>query len=138
MLERPKVETPAERPAPREGPTEPKVVPMRQPTPARIPTDDVVEKRSREKRVLLTRSEERDIERLASRFAGELGTPVKLSHMLRASIFLMLHAEEELVERARKVTLIRPGNGDAPQIAEFENGLTQVLANALREARPYR
>jgi len=103
-----------------------------------MPTDDVAEKRSREKRVLLTRSEERDIERLVSRVAGELGTPVKLSHMLRASLFLMLHAEEELIERARRVTLMRPGNGDAPQIAEFENSLTQVLANALREVRPYR
>ena len=107
------------------------------PTP-RADTGEVFDKRSREKRVLLTRGEERDIERLVSRVAGEVATPVKLSHMLRASIFLMLHAEEELIERARKVTLTRPGNGDAPQLAEFERGLTEVLSNALREARPYR
>jgi len=97
-----------------------------------------LERRDREKRVLLTRLEERDVERLVDRLAGELQTPVKLSHVLRASITILLHAEEELVERARKTTLMRPGNGNAPELAEFEHGVAQILAGAFREARPIR
>ena len=97
-----------------------------------------LERRDREKRVLLTRVEERDVERLVDRLAGELQTPVKLSHVLRASITILLHAEEELVERARKTTLMRPGNGNAPELAEFEHGVAQILAGAFREARPIR
>jgi hypothetical protein len=50
----------------------------------------------------------------------------------------VLHAEEELIERARKTTLIRPGNGNAPELAEFEHGIAQVVSTALREARPLR
>jgi hypothetical protein len=108
------------------------------PIPNAIPTDASLDRRDREKRVLLTLSEERDVERLVTRLAGELRTPVKLSHMLRACITIVLHAEEELVERSRRTTLVRPGNGNAPELAEFEHGLSQVLATALREARPLR
>ena len=106
--------------------------------PISIPSDASLERRDREKRVLLTLNEERDVERLVGRLAGELRTPVKLSHVLRACITIVLHAEEELIERARKTTLIRPGNGNAPELAEFEFGVAQVVATALREARPLR
>lgn len=103
------------------------------------PSPDLgIERRNREKRVLLTRGEERDVERLVGRIAGELNTPVKLSHVLRAAITTLLHAEDELVDRARKSTLVRPGNGNAPELAEFEHGLAQILASAFREVRPLR
>lgn len=115
----------------------PAVAPRRT-EPVAVVQDLGLERREREKRVLLTRAEERDVERLVDRIAGELNTPVKFSHVLRASITILLHAEEELVERARKSTLIRPGNGNAPELAEFEHGLAQILSTALREAPPVR
>src|SRR5262249_55944285 len=70
------------------------------------------EKLSREKRVLLTLAEEREIERLVARVAEALATPVKLSHILRAYMTLLLHAEGEVTKRARLTgSLHRPPNG---------------------------
>ncbi len=98
-----------------------------------------VEKLTREKRVLLSASEEREIEHLISRIAEELGTPVKLSHMLRAYITLLLHAEKEIMKRARQVApLHRPPNGDPVALASFEQRLAQILSLALRETLPLR
>jgi hypothetical protein len=98
-----------------------------------------VEKLTREKRVLLSASEEREIEHLVSRIAGELGTPVKLSHVLRAYMILLLHAENEIMKRARQsAPLHRPPNGDPVALASFEQRLAQILLLALREARPLR
>lgn len=135
------LEAPAERPLP-----SPRVVPMPGPTPTQrrpetaavVGGEPTFERRDREKRVLLTRVEERDVERLVGRLAGELRTPVKLSHVLRACITMVLHAEEELVEQGRRTTLIRPGNGEAIELAEFERGLAQVFAGAFRDSRPLR
>lgn len=136
---------PASEPKPRPVPSiarhpEPTPAPARTETERSVAraVDPELEKRNREKRVLLTRAEERDIERLVSRVAGELGTPVKLSHLLRASITILLHSEEELIERTKRASLIRPGNGNAPELAEFEHGIAQVLSSAFREARPLR
>jgi hypothetical protein len=98
-----------------------------------------VEKLTREKRVLLSASEEREIEQLVSRIAGELGTPVKLSHMLRAYMILLLHAENEIMKRARQAApLHRPPNGDPVALAGFEQRLAQILSLAFREALPLR
>lgn len=95
--------------------------------------------RNREKRVLLTVSEEHEVERLVSRIAAELRTPVKLSHILRACITMVLHAEGELVDQAKRFPgLTRPGNGNAPELAEFEHKLSQLVAQAFREAPPLR
>lgn len=142
VAEAPRVAEPPRMPA---SPTPTNVVAM-PPSPSAAqrreqsaPSPDLaLERRSREKRVLLTRSEERDVERLVGRIAGELNTPVKLSHVLRAAITTLLHAEDELVDRARKSTLVRPGNGNAPELAEFEHGLAQILSAAFREVRPMR
>lgn len=99
----------------------------------------LVEKLTREKRVLLTFSEEREIERLVARIAEELGTPVKLSHMLRAYMTLLLHAENEIVKRAHQVgPLHRPSNGDALALVRFEQRLAQILSAAFRDAPPIR
>jgi hypothetical protein len=99
----------------------------------------LVEKLTREKRVLLTFSEEREIERLVARIAEELGTPVKLSHMLRAYMTLLLHAENEIVKRAHQVgPLHRPSNGDPLALIRFEQRLAQILSAAFRDAPPIR
>src|SRR5215471_3292748 len=97
------------------------------------------EKLSREKRVLLTLAEEREIERLVARVAEELATPVKLSHMLRAYMTLLLHAEGEITRRARLTgPLHRPPNGDAVALARFEHQLSKILSAAFRDAPPLR
>ena len=97
------------------------------------------EKRTREKRVLLSASEEREIEHLVSRIAEELGTPVKLSHVLRAYMTLLLHAEDEILKRARQAApLHRPPNGDPVALASFEQRLAQILSSAFRETLPLR
>ena len=133
--------------APVERPATPRIVAMpgatttthrRAETAAVGGAEPTLERRDREKRVLLTRVEERDVERLVGRLAGELRTPVKLSHVLRACITMVLHSEEELVEQARRTNLVRPGNGEAVELAEFERGLAQVFAGAFRDSRPMR
>lgn len=106
--------------------------------PMRQAVESIPERRDREKRFLLTSSEEREIERLVDRVAGELNTPVKLSHMLRAAITVLLHAQEDIIERTRKVKLLRPGNGNAHEIAEFEKNIAQILAAAFRDTRVIR
>ncbi len=99
----------------------------------------MTEKLSREKRVLLTLSEEREIERLVARIAEELATPVKLSHMLRAYMTLILHAEGEITKRARLTgPLHRPPNGDPVALARFEHQLAKILSVAFRDAPPLR
>lgn len=94
-------------------------------------------KQAREKRVLLTHTEERQIELLVHRLAIELSTPVKLSHVLRACVALLQHAEHEIVERAhRAAPLTRPPNGSYEALVEFEQRLAQLLLEALRKAPP--
>jgi hypothetical protein len=97
------------------------------------------EKLSREKRVLLSPSEEREIERLVARIAEAVGTPVKLSHLLRAYMTLLLHAENEIIKRAQQAPpMRRPPNGDPIALASFEQRVAQILSAALREAAPLR
>ena len=93
----------------------------------------------REKRVLLTPEEERQAERLVDRMGEQLGTSVKLSHMLRACITVLCHAEVELLQRAAEMRpLPRPGNGDAVALAQFEQALARLLSRGLRDAPPVR
>src|SRR5262249_19879327 len=93
------------------------------------------DKLNREKRVLLTQAEEHEIERLVSRVAAEVSTPVKLSHLLRACVTLLRHAEDQIADQARQSgTLTRPSNGDPAALAEFEYRLAQILSAAFRDA----
>ena len=92
-------------------------------------------KLSREKRVLLTQAEERETERLVNRLASELSTPLKLSHLLRACVTLLRHAEDQIADQARQVApLTRPSNGDPVALAQFEFRLAQILSAAFRDA----
>jgi hypothetical protein len=97
------------------------------------------EKLNREKRVLLTQAEEREIERLVSRVAAEVSTPVKLSHLLRACVTMLRHAEDQIADHARHAgTLMRPSNGDPAALADFEYRLAQILSAAFRDAERLR
>jgi len=90
------------------------------------------------KRVLLTPEEERQIERLVDRIAEHVGASLKLSHVLRACMALLCHAEAELLRHASGHPLVRPANGDAVALAQFEQGIARILSLALRDAPPIR
>lgn len=110
----------------------------RAPMPQTIPPS-LEEGLNREKRVLLTRSEERTLERVVANIAAELGASLKVSHVLRSCIRLIIDAEGEIVERARATgRTVRPPNGDLAKIEAFEKVIANVLQAAIRSARPIR
>ena len=84
---------------------------------------------------MLSRREERNIERLVDRMADQLKTTVKLSNVLRAAVSVLLHAEEELVRKLENIKkLERPSNSDAVALAQFEHELARAISQALRDA----
>jgi len=90
----------------------------------------------REKRVLLTPAEERAFESLVGRLARSLDTPLKPSHVLRASIATLVRAEDELVQQARAIgPLTRPPNGSEPALASFERAHADLIVRALTSRR---
>ncbi len=99
-----------------------------------VPT---LEKRTREKRMLLTETEEEEIEQLISEIGRELKTNLTLSHVLRACLFTVDHARSEIKKEARKsAPLKRPPNGDLVGLSRFERSLAQILMAAFHDSRP--
>ena len=95
------------------------------------------EKLTREKRFLLTPTEDRELERLVADMALELGTPLKPSHVIRAMVTVLRHADEELIKQSRRVgPLKRPPNGDATALAAFEHYLAQLIEGGIRNCKP--
>ena len=77
--------------------------------------------------------------RVVSRLADQLQTSVEWSHVGRALVVLLRHAESEIVKHARRNgPLTRPPNDQAIAMAEFEQRIAQILLRALREATPLR
>ncbi len=100
------------------------------------PHSPAPERLSREKRLLMTPSEEREFETLVSEMAEALGTPLKSSHVLRASAILLRHAHGELVQRCRSAgPMRRPPNGDLGALARFEGEIAKVIDQAIRNVR---
>ncbi len=90
--------------------------------------------RSREKRVLVDAEEDVLIEAQVQRLAAELGTPLKLSHVLRAFLALFQRAEPLILSKARQAgQLSRPSNGDLEALSQFEEQIAGLLAAALRD-----
>jgi hypothetical protein len=97
-----------------------------------------VEKLSREKRMLLTESEEDMIERLVKDMGKQLKTPLKLSHVLRATTVLLLHSREELLKQSEKMGgMKRPANTDSAGLATFEHNLSRLIDRAIRGTRVF-
>jgi hypothetical protein len=89
-------------------------------------------------RVLLPVSEREELDELVVRLARELGTRVKLSHVLRSCLTLLRHSEEQLLKRARRSRgLVRPTNHEMIALAEFEDALTDLIDAAFHD-RPLR
>lgn len=95
-----------------------------------------VEKLSREKRVLLTESEEDALEQLVKDMSRRLRTPIKLSHLLRATSLLLNHSRDELLKQSEKMAgMKRPSNKDAVALAAFEHNLARLVDRAIRGSR---
>lgn len=91
------------------------------------------------KRTLLSPSEDADIESVVRAMAYELETPLKLSHVLRATMALLTHSRDELIKQCQKGAgkpgLKRPSNLDDAAIAVFEHNLTLLIQTALKNTR---
>lgn len=100
---------------------------------------ELVEKFDHEKRILFTRGETQAIDRLVTTLAARLNAQVKVSHVIRALVSLLLHAEAEVDRRAGEAgTLVRPPNGDALALQRFELEIARILAAGMRDAGPIR
>jgi|LNFM01.1.fsa_nt_gb hypothetical protein len=97
-----------------------------------------VEKLSREKRMLLTESEEDMLERLVKDMGKQLKTPLKLSHILRATTVLLMHSRDELLKQSEKMGgMKRPPNNDPAGLATFEHNLARLIDRAIRGTRVF-
>jgi hypothetical protein len=97
-----------------------------------------VEKLSREKRMLLTESEEDMLERLVKDMGKQLKTPLKLSHILRATTVLLMHSRDELLKQSEKMGgMKRPPNNDPVALATFEHNLARLIDRAIRGTRVF-
>lgn len=97
-----------------------------------------VEKLSREKRMLLTESEEDMLERLVKDMGKQLKTPLKLSHILRATTVLLMHSRDELLKQSEKMGgMKRPPNNDPVALATFEHNLARLIDRAIRGSRVF-
>jgi hypothetical protein len=87
---------------------------------------DLVEKFDQEKRVLFTRSESQAIDRMVMALATRLNAQVKVSHVIRALVGLLLNAEAEVDRRAGESgPLVRPANGDSQALQRFEREIAK-------------
>lgn len=97
-----------------------------------------IERLSREKRVLLTRSEEVRLERLVIAMAEKLQTSVKLSHLMRAVLTLLQYAENELLRQCELAQAMkRPDNNSPGELLAFEGAIAEILHRALHAAPPF-
>jgi hypothetical protein len=86
----------------------------------------------------LPAQERADFDALVTTLAKELGTRVKASHVIRACVRNLLRVEEQLLLRAKKARpIIRPANNDQLGLAEFEDGLMDLIDTAMHD-RPLR
>jgi hypothetical protein len=92
---------------------------------------------TREKRILLTESEEEDIDLLLKAISSELGIRVKFSNVLRACLSLLFHVEPELRKQCKRYGKIgkRPSNNEPTEIAAFEENLARLFDGAVRNTR---
>ncbi len=95
---------------------------------------EAADKLTRQKRLMLSPKEELAIEKLVARVAEQLGTTLRLSHLLRACLILLQHAEPQILRRAMSTKLNRPPNEMANVLGDFERRLARLLLVSLKEA----
>ena len=93
-------------------------------------------KAPRQQRFLLSWEDEQALGALTHDLSVAVGTPVKLSNVLRSCVMLIRHSEVEIVRNAgRTDPLIRPANNDQAALAVFEHQIAQVFQEGVREAK---
>jgi len=96
-----------------------------------------VEKLTKYNKFLTTPTEKLDLERLAARISGALGVSVRTSHLIRACLIHLLHAEHDIIRLAEKQQPVkRPSNAEAVALAEFDQIIAELLSHAFRQAGP--
>jgi hypothetical protein len=91
---------------------------------------------SREKRMLLSESEEQLFEELVSGISKHLRVKVKSSNVLRACLSLLLHVQGELLKQcARMQPPQRPRYDEPTSIAVFEEELARIFDSAIRNTK---
>ncbi|WP_169981115.1 hypothetical protein [Tautonia rosea] len=119
-------------PAPVSFPAPPPAGAEAQPAPRTAKKRDL----TREKRMLLTREEERELDRLIEEISDELGVRVKVSNVMRASVTLLFNVREELAKQCRRAQFSkRPRNSEPTEIANFEENLARLFDSAVRNTR---
>ncbi len=92
---------------------------------------------TREKRILLTASEEIAVDAFVQRLCSNGATSLKLSHLLRACMLVLRHSERELIAQVHaSPPLIRPANGNSHALGEFERCIAHHVASAIRRTLP--
>jgi hypothetical protein len=77
--------------------------------------------------------------RIVSRLSDQVQTSVEWSHVGRALVVLLRHAESEIIKQARRNgPLTRPPNDQAIALAEFEQRIAQIVLRAFRDVSPLR
>jgi hypothetical protein len=96
-----------------------------------------LEKLTKYNKFLTTPTEKLELERLAARISGALGVSVRPSHLIRACLIHLLHAEHSIIRRAeRHPSPRRPSNTEAVALAEFDQLIAEILYQAFHEAGP--
>ncbi len=98
-----------------------------------------IERLTKYNKFLTTQTEKLELERLAARVSGALGVSVRSSHLIRACLIHLLHAESEIIRRAeRQPSPRRPSNTETIALAEFDHMIAEILSHAFRAAGPVR
>lgn len=119
-----------------------KVVPIAPPMPR--PPEPAQEQQPTERlnaplKVHLQPGERRELNRILNQLSQELRTTVSVSHVQRALMTLLQHAEAEVLKRAaEQPPMKRPPNDNLAAIAAFEFRLAKILYGGLRQAPPLR
>ena len=83
---------------------------------------------------MLSPAEEKAVNALVTRVADELGTTVRLSHLMRACLVIMHHAEPQILQRAASTKLARPPNEMADVLGDFERRLARLLLVSFKDS----
>jgi hypothetical protein len=97
----------------------------------------LIEQLDREKRFLLSRSEEKHLDDLLHELSSRSGTAIRTSHLLRATILLLHHSRAELASEfeAASPRLQRPPNSERGQLLAFERRVARIVHLALLKVR---
>lgn len=85
-----------------------------------------------------TLTERDDVNELVRRHAREAGTALSFSHIMRAWVNILRHAEPDILRALKKAGLRRPPNEDPIGLADYERDLAVVYLEALRRTQRMR